>query len=142
MAQKTGLFRSEKRPVFPFFHLFAPLFLSVSLLLRRTADAYYTTTRNIRELQPAHPSSVHTLYYTTTRNIRELQLTSIHTSKALIIPQQETSGNYNIGTSAGRQPAYYTTTRNIRELQQSPQVPIRIPIIPQQETSGNYNWTA
>lgn len=38
---------------FRFFHLFAPLFLSVSLLFRRTADVYYTTTRNIRELQLA-----------------------------------------------------------------------------------------
>ena len=80
---------------FRFFRLFAPLFLSVSLLFRRTADAYYTTTRNIRELQRHHN----------------------HTWRQRIIPQQETSGNYNDVLVAVHGAA----------------------IIPQQETSGNYN---
>ena len=40
----------------------------------RTTSPYYTTTRNIRELQRQHLPGEQVPHYTTTRNIRELQL--------------------------------------------------------------------
>ena len=56
---------------------------------------YYTTTRNIRELQRGARRVLRVGDYTTTRNIRELQPPGCQRA-----PYQ-----------------YYTTTRNIRELQ-------------------------
>ena len=77
----------------------------------------YTTTRDFRELQRPSRRTLPPPHYTTTRDFRELQRRLTAYGGWLIIPQQETSGNYNL-----------------------PQcVPKCLVIIPQQETSGNYN---
>ena len=55
----------------------------------------YPTTRDIRELQQAGHLCDEHIYYTTTRDIRELQPARPAAVCLGIIPQQETSGNYN-----------------------------------------------
>ena len=99
----------------------------------------YTTTRNIRELQPSRRGPDDPPDYTTTRNIRELQPWGIFPYPWPIIPQQETSGNYNgqygQEPQAGIIPQQETSGNyNLRR-----QVSAQPGIIPQQETSGNYN---
>ena len=87
---------------------------------------YYTTTRNIRELQLFSLAFGSLADYTTTRNIRELQpgrgvydLTQDYTTTRNIRELQHQSDRSNIGP-------YYTTTRNIRELQPHPSTCISI----------------
>ena len=80
-------------------------------------DIYYTTTRNVRELQPRSVRSGRPGHYTTTRNVRELQppmrfgeAISDYTTTRNVRELQQCC-------RPGRSWRYYTTTRNVRELQ-------------------------
>ena len=100
--KKAGKYIKKVHSIFHGMDFFCPVsFVFCHFLTKKdeknTASGcvYYTTTRNIRELQPSGVVSVNRSNYTTTRNIRELQLYML----------------------IGRRSVYYTTTRNIRELQ-------------------------
>ena len=78
-------------------------------------------------------------YYTTTRNIRELQPAVLPISSGSIIPQQETLGNYNgkaIGVHLDDIIPQQETLGNYNAVFP---IWVGVPIIPQQETLGNYN---
>ena len=127
LAQSSLLYHNKKhqgtttRPLQPFHHHYYTTTRNIRELQPRyiypRRFCYYTTTRNIRELQPCKGETCCLEYYTTTRNIRELQQRQCSYCSCCIIPQQETSGNYNL-----------TTDHTLAGW-----------IIPQQETSGNYN---
>ena len=102
----------------------------------------YTTTRNIRELQPERCSPSPRRYYTTTRNIRELQPRVGSVQLNPIIPQQETSGNYNGGAAEDHGPCIIPQQETSGNYNWEAEHPNPYAIIPQQETSGNYNLSA
>ena len=102
-------------------------------------DIYYTTTRNVRELQHRLCNYFCLSYYTTTRNVRELQLENLGPLDEIDYTTTRNVRELQPSVSAPSTQSNYTTTRNVRELQLHVQHFCSITIIPQQETSGNYN---
>ena len=113
----ASLFR-EEMPVFLLLNISSGNTCLLCSDFLRFRDVYYTTTRNIRELQLA-PAAGHFLYnYTTTRNIRELQP---YFPTALPCYNYTTTRNIRElqpCTCTPEEGHHYTTTRNIRESKQ------------------------